>query len=408
MNDNPTYTLQKYSGPSTRHTCPSCGRKRCFSLYVDESGNPLHETVGRCDHESSCTYHKTPKQYFNEHPYLNNRHSNPTVRHSGPPARHPAPPPRHPALDAGSPQHHTPSNPICTIPTAIMHRTIRPDIPSTLTTFLRTLFPQETITALTHKYNLGVTKSRAIIYYQIDINNRIRTGKIMKYNPTTGKRIKDPDTPNKITWVHSLLKQKGQLTQDWQLTQCLFGEHLLNAPTEKHKTIALVESEKTAIIGAAIMPKYTWLATGGKSQLKPEKLEALKGRKVIAFPDVDAYQEWTVKLQTLNTQTGLNITVSDILQRQATDRDRQSHIDIADWLIRWRTNTPDSSLRHPDSPDRHPALPLRHPALDAGSPPNPSHFEILKYFSPQYHPELQLLITDLDLIPTSIRHADPI
>ena len=68
------YNLQRYAGPSSRHTCPACGRPRCFTLYVDPDGNPLHETVGRCDHESSCGYHRTPRQYFHDHPERNRRH----------------------------------------------------------------------------------------------------------------------------------------------------------------------------------------------------------------------------------------------------------------------------------------------------------------------------------------------
>ena len=60
------------------------------------------------------------------------------------------------------------------------------------------------------------------------------------------------------------------------------------------------------------MPKYIWLATGGKSQLKPEKLSVLKDRKVIAFPDVDGYQEWKEKLSKIE---GLTITVSDVLEK---------------------------------------------------------------------------------------------
>ena len=56
------YTLQKYKGTATRHTCPSCGDKRSFTYYVDESGTPLHPSVGRCNHESSCGYHYTPKE----------------------------------------------------------------------------------------------------------------------------------------------------------------------------------------------------------------------------------------------------------------------------------------------------------------------------------------------------------
>ena len=60
------------------------------------------------------------------------------------------------------------------------------------------------------------------------------------------------------------------------------------------------------------MPKYIWLASGGKSQLKPEKLSVLKGRRVIAFPDVDGYQEWKEKLSKIE---GLTITVSDVLEK---------------------------------------------------------------------------------------------
>ena len=62
------YTLQRYKGTATRHTCPNCGDKRSFTYYVDESGMLLHPSVGRCNHESSCGYHYTPKEYFHDHP----------------------------------------------------------------------------------------------------------------------------------------------------------------------------------------------------------------------------------------------------------------------------------------------------------------------------------------------------
>ena len=80
---------------------------------------------------------------------------------------------------------------------------------------------------------LGVTKDRSIIYYQIDTKNQCRTGKIMKYDPNTGHRLKDPGTPSRITWVHSILKTRTQLPESWQLTQCLFGEHLLTKYPDK-------------------------------------------------------------------------------------------------------------------------------------------------------------------------------
>ncbi len=369
------YSLQKYAGPSSRHTCPACQGKRCFTLYIDENGNPIHETVGRCDHESSCGYHKTPKEYFAEHPSIS----------------------RQPALDAGSPRARTPlqpslkpfiTKPLCTIPTNLMQRSIRTDIPSSFTTFLSTIFPQETVNSLINKYKLGTTKSRDVIYYQIDKNGKVRTGKIMKYNPTTGKRLKDSNTPGKVTWVHSLLKRQGQLPPTWELTQCLFGEHLI--PQHPDTPIALVESEKTAIICSALLPQYLWLATGGKSQLNPERLSVLKGREVIAFPDIDAIETWKQKLTSF---PHLNIKISDYITRHATAKDYESHIDLADLLLKCRQSELDSG-----SP-RHSEPPLRHSGLDPESPLN-----ILQYFSPQYHNEIQSLIEDLDLMPISISH----
>ena len=122
------------------------------------------------------------------------------------------------------------------------------------------------------------------------------------------------------------------------------------------------------------MPSYIWLATGGKSQLG-DKLKILRGRNVIAFPDIDGYNEWKDKLTLIS---GASIKVSDYLERNATDQDREAHIDIADLLLK---NTE------------------LHPQPQSGPTPNP----ILKYFSPEHHQELEALIQELDLIPVSIK-----
>ena len=62
------YQLEKYRNRSSRHTCPKCRRTKCFTYYVDENGQPLDESVGRCDHESGCGYHYPPKEYFRDYP----------------------------------------------------------------------------------------------------------------------------------------------------------------------------------------------------------------------------------------------------------------------------------------------------------------------------------------------------
>lgn len=55
---------------------------------------------------------------------------------------------------------------------------------------------------------------------------RCRGGKIIPYNPETGHRIKDNHFPP-VMWLHTNLKAAHLLPPEWRLTQCLFGEHLL-------------------------------------------------------------------------------------------------------------------------------------------------------------------------------------
>ena len=192
------------------------------------------------------------------------------------------------------------------------------------------MIPSSAIDRIIAAYRLASTPDQAIIFLQIDKAGQCRTGKIMQYNPATGHRIKDPNKPGRINWLHSILKRRKQLSPNWQLTQCLFGEHLL--PQHPDKTVALVESEKTAIICSAMMPQYLWLATGGKSGLTAERLASLKGRKIIVFPDIDAFKDWQQKIFTL---PHLDIRISRLLDDNATPADRAAHIDLADWILKY-------------------------------------------------------------------------
>jgi rubredoxin len=61
------FQLEKYRGPSTRYTCPECGKKKEFTRYIDiDTGNYIADHVGKCNREINCGYHYTPKQYFEE------------------------------------------------------------------------------------------------------------------------------------------------------------------------------------------------------------------------------------------------------------------------------------------------------------------------------------------------------
>ena len=127
-----------------------------------------------------------------------------------------------------------------------------------------------------------------------------------------GKRIKKPH--NRISWVHTELKLKN-----FNLTQCFFGEHLINVDTP----ICIVEAEKTAIICSILLPQYTWIASGGKNGARwsdPSKFKPLYGCDVILYPDLGAYAQWKEKAARLKAFA--NVSVSTILEDIADEEAR--------------------------------------------------------------------------------------
>ena len=141
----------------------------------------------------------------------------------------------------------------------------------------------------------------------MDNTGNIRSGKIMNYDTSTGKRQKNKDGKPLIHWVHSILKKPNYI-----LKQCLYGLHLLN---DNIKQVAIVESEKTAIIMSIESPNYTWMSTGTISGLKYEYLAPLKGTTIIAFPDKGGYAQWQKTAEKLNDK-GFEIEVSQLLENK--------------------------------------------------------------------------------------------
>ena len=379
------YRLAPYAGKQSRLVCPNCGRRE-FTPYIDtETGEMLDETCGRCNRESNCGYHLTPSQYFQNHPearprgedwretpaWLNKRQTTPKPV---------IPKPR-------------PTGPICELPREIVEKTIRMEPPSNFVKFLDSILDPVVSEGVVYLYGLGVTKAGETIFYQKDRQGRYRGGKVIQYDPNTGHRVKHTDFP--VYWIHQSFIRAGYIPQDWKMTQVLFGEHLLDEYPDK--IVCLVEAEKTAVICDGFMPEYIWLATGGKTQLN-ERLDVLRGREVIAFPDIDATDAWT---EYFNGRTDLNVTVSTLLEENATDEDREAQIDIADLLIRWYG-------QHPEAVPSVPSVPSQS-GTERLSPQyaNPVVNEIARYFSPEALPEVAALIEDFDLVPVSIQHIDP-
>ena len=142
----------------------------------------------------------------------------------------------------------------------------------------------------------------------------------MLYNRENGHRVKDP--MSKIMWVHKL-----PMFSDFNLRQCLFGEHLLK---ESDKVVAIVESEKTAIIASLFFPDAVWLATGGLNNLQSERVRCLAGRDVILFPDLGAETKWIMQAESLPCLR--RARVSTWLMKHSTQAQKDEGLDIGDWL----------------------------------------------------------------------------
>ena len=301
--DSHRFILEPYRGPSSRHTCPNCGKPKTFSRYIDTETNQIvGEHVGRCNRENKCGYLYTPGQFFKDKGI--------SVRHRTTEKRSPV---------------SNDIKPISFIDDIIVDRTWKNYEDNNFVKYLKTIMDPEKVDTLVGMYRIGTSKrwgGGTTVFWQIDNNGKIRTGKLIKFDPVTGKRIK-LEQASLINWAHSVL----DLPQ-YHLKQCLFGEHFLSEVNDR--PIAIVESEKTAVIAQARMPDYIWLATGGKAGFNPEMLKPLKGRIVTAFPDLGAYDDWLKKANQLDFE----VTVFDFFEKNASKQEIQEGYDIADYLVK--------------------------------------------------------------------------
>lgn len=287
------FILEPYKSMKDKYKCPNCNNKT-FTRYIDTQNNEfINSDVGKCSRLIKCSYHLPPKKYFDNNNVTidNSFYTKPIVR----------------------------TKPISYIDKSLFYKSLNHT--NNFILFLESLFDKSIVKEVTEKYNIGTSNhwKGSTIFWQVDTNQNIRSGKILLYDKATGKRKKYTN------WMHSVLKIEG-----FNLKQCLFGEHLISQ--DINKPIAIVESEKTAIISSIYLPDFIWLASGGLTSLNKEKTKVLKGRKVILFPDLKCFDKWQEKIPQLSQD--VKYTVSDLLKNNSTDKEKLQGLDIADYLIK--------------------------------------------------------------------------
>lgn len=185
------------------------------------------------------------------------------------------------------------------------------------------------------RYNLGKTKSGQPIFWMID----------------------DMQTPldahiGTDAWISTLLKAREPLLKCWQVQHCLFGLHLLMSDVRcmkedvaNHKpfimnlepSIAIVESETSAVVLSELFPECIWMAYVNTLHLSPDLFEPLQGRTVTLYPRTDPTLSTFLFFEDLVDVTrrhyNIDITVDSTLEDHATADQKDRCIDILDFIL---------------------------------------------------------------------------
>jgi hypothetical protein len=323
------YILEK---GSKKFHCPNCQKKR-FVRYIDTSTNEyLPYEYGICDRIENCGYISNP--------YKDGFHigkENIQFVKSIPQKTKPLTPfskEMYLRTLKGYENNNFLNN--------LMQRVIYPFNPADI----------ETIISL---YGLGTIErgnlKGALTIPFIDENNVIRAVQV--------KQFDDENHTILTTFLHSIIERHfnkvNKNLPQWLIdynnnetkVSCLFGEHLLNK--YPNNPIALVEAPKTAIYGTLYFGNpnnennLLWLAVYNLSSLNSRKCKPLRNRKVILFPDLSiegkAFNLWSERATRIAKDVeGIQISISDLLEKEGTEQDRKEGKDLADYLIKldWR------------------------------------------------------------------------
>lgn len=297
---------------SRKYPCPKCGRKT-FVLYLDDAGQSLSDEVGKCDRKDKCQHHYTPSEFFKDNDWRNsgnkksNREKNMNSR----------------------PEIIKPDF----IPSDVFLSTIKGYQQNSLMRYLHSIYDAkiglENVNNIAISYGMGTSNmfGGSPIFWQIDAFGNVRAGKIMGYD-SLGKRVKTP--VNQIQWVHTLPAIK-ESSPNFKLQQCYFGSHRLisaekecgnivkecetiKQPNSVTPIVGLFESEKASLIIAMALEwvgcanLFIPVACGGCDNFKTDieskrdpynKLQILRNRKVVIFPDEGKYNDWLAKARGL-------------------------------------------------------------------------------------------------------------
>lgn len=276
-----------------KYTCPYCGSRKSFRRYVDiETGKELADFCGICDHKIRCSINYSPHQLFREHPELRPHDLS-----------------KHPLVNGKNcVLIPTSKLPVYTPPAEYVQTEFFPlswaekaaGRESTFSRwFMQLPWDDELKKKVLAEYYVGATekdiivegqnRGKAAVFWMIDEQQRVHDAKLIAYNPD-GHRVQGWGNS-----MRSICEKRKRGPQLDQTEKVLFGLHLIGRYPKK--TVCIVESEKSALICACQYPQHLWLATGGCGNLQASKLQPLKNRRIVVYPDSGEYRKWCERMK---------------------------------------------------------------------------------------------------------------
>lgn len=217
-----------------------------------------------------------------------------------------------------------------------------------LTDLLLILFPRDRVLKAIDEYLVGFESfdtgrmDRSVLFWQVDENGDILNAKRICY--TTGGH-RDKQVPPMVVWARK--------------PQCLYGLHRYTG-NNRRMPVAIVESEKSALIMSIVEPQYLWMATGSLNNFNERFLLPVKQAVITAYPDLDypsqkgvfkssSYTLWERAAQQMN-RDGWNIKISNALEDTATIPQRMDKADIADAILERALNEHVERLKKDSEP----------------------------------------------------------
>lgn len=193
------------------------------------------------------------------------------------------------------------------------------------------------------RYHLGKSRQGKTIYWMIDERGLCHDGHVGN------------------TWISEILKRRyPEAAQYIRATHTLFGQHLLCLAesaesaerwalpigcAEKNpynplfikNCVSIVESERSAVLLSELYPQNVWLATVYPANFTVDQLAPLRGYRVTLFPRTDPvmdhYVAWLEIADQARRLYHLDISVSSILEDNATEDQKSRCIDLLEFLF---------------------------------------------------------------------------